>query len=105
MNILLACFGGVTTSLLAKHMMEAAKKENKECFVLAVDDGEIAYELEKQHVDIVLLGPQIAFKEKIIQKRFESFDVPIRTINMADYSSMNGANVLHYAEKIIREKK
>lgn len=105
MNILLACNGGISTGLIAEKMMELAKTLGKECTVWAVDDSQIENELIGNQVDIVLLGPQIKFKEKDIQASFSKYNIPIMCMNSMDYGMNDASRILKFAEKRIEEAK
>ena len=103
MNILLACHGGVSTGMLADKMEKLAKEQGLECRVWAVDDGQIDRELSSGGVDVVLIGPQIKYKLKDLQKRLGHYGVPIVCMNPVDYGMSNAANILNFAKKQIEE--
>jgi len=103
MNILLACNGGISTSLIADKIMDAAKERGmNDVKAWAVDDGAIAEELEKNKVDVVLLGPQIRFKLKKIQNSFADKNIPIDCMNPMDYGMNDGKKILNFAIKKIQ---
>lgn len=98
-NILLACNGGVSTGMIAKKMEELAKEQGKDYKVWAVDDGQIELELQNNPISIVLLGPQIRFKLKSLQKSLASFEVPIMCMDTVAYGMNDAAKILEFAEK------
>jgi PTS system cellobiose-specific IIB component len=58
--------------------------------------------IEKQHVDVVLLGPQVRFMEADFKKKMEPKGIPVGVIPMADYGMMNGAKVLEFADTLMK---
>ena len=89
MNILLACHGGFSTSMLVKKMEESAskKKLNLKIRAVPVDD------IHNHEKDIVLLGPQIAHQIDALK---EELKCPVYIIDSYDYGTMNGENVLEF---------
>ena len=86
-TIMLACAAGMSTSLLVSKMQKAAEE--------APDYA------EKQHIDVVLLGPQVRFMEADFKKKMEPKGIPVGVIPMADYGMMNGAKVLDFANQLM----
>lgn len=97
-TIMLACAAGMSTSLMMQKMEDAALEQNKEYKFYAVPATEAEKFLASNHVDVILLGPQLSYMiedfERLVQKK-----VPIRIIDMIDYGVMDGVKVLAYAEK------
>ena len=61
--IMLACAAGMSTSLLVSKMQKAATEKGFDAEIFAVAAAEAQDYVEKQHVDVVLLGPQVRFME------------------------------------------
>ncbi|RYL94957.1 PTS sugar transporter subunit IIB [Sporolactobacillus sp. THM7-4] len=101
-NILLACASGMSTSMVVKNMEKAAAKKGIKAKIWAVPEVEI--ENEKDHVDVILLGPQVSFLEKEVKAMVDD-KIPVSVINMIDYGRMNGEAVLNQALKLIGGKK
>jgi PTS system cellobiose-specific IIB component len=100
-KILLVCGAGMSTSLLAAKIEEAAKKRGLEIEVSATAGGDLSREAE--NIDILLLGPQLSFKkEEYLEKYGNRF--PVEVIHPDDYGMMNGEKVLDFALKIIDGK-
>ena len=87
MKIVLACNAGMSTSILKMKLEQEMTKNGLEPNVIAVPVSEIEDYLEG--ASVVLLGPQIRFLLKEVQKT----NVPVITINIKDYGSMNAENV------------
>ena len=96
MNILLVCSAGMSTSLLVKCMLEAAEKKGVECHIEAHPVGNVKDYGDK--ADVILIGPQVRFQLKNVQKLYPN--KPVEIINMQDYGMMNGEKVLAHAMKL-----
>ena len=105
MNILLACAGAVTTTVMAEKMEKAAQAQGKDYKVWAVEVDNVDAELAKTPVDIVLLGPQVKYKLKAIQKRCATFNVPVVCIEPRDFGMGNAENILKSVEKTLEGAK
>lgn len=90
-KITLACAGGFSTSMMASRMKEAAKAQGIDVDINAVAEEDIELYSDS---DILLLGPQLGYRQQELQK---DFSMPVLVINFQDYGSMNGKNVLNDA--------
>ncbi len=99
-RIMLACAGGMSTSLLMNKMTDAADKRGIEVTVNAIGEKSIAAHLGE--FDVLLLGPQVRYVLKDAQKVVNG-TVPVEVIDMRDYGTMNGAKVLDKALEIYNE--
>ncbi len=99
-TILLACAGGMSTSLLMTKMRKAAVEQDKEIEVYATAVDVVPDKFEEYHPAVVLLGPQVSYMLKQIT---DEVPVPVAVINMKDYGLMDGAKVLEQAFKLINE--
>jgi Phosphotransferase system cellobiose-specific component IIB len=102
LTIMLACGNGMSTSLLAKKMQDAANKQGLDAEVFAGAVKTIASEMDKKHPDVVLIGPQVRY---VVPELKEKLDVPVEMINTMDYGMMNGENVLETAKKLVAANK
>ena len=93
-NILLICSAGMSTSMLVNKMKAAATEMGVEANIWAIGDADKSENLPK--ADIVLLGPQVRFMLKSIEKMVDG-KKPVMVIEMAAYGSMNGKKVLETA--------
>ena len=100
--IMLACAAGMSTSLLVSKMQKAATEKCLHAEIFAVAAAEAQDYVEKQHVDVVLLGPQVRFMEADFKKKMEPKGIPVGVIPMADYGMMNGAKVLEFADTLMK---
>lgn len=99
MNIALACASGMSTGMLVKKMVEAAKE-------MGLDDIKIAaypvgdVETYGPICDAILLGPQVSYQEAAVREMFP--DKPVLVINPLDYGTVNGKKVLEDTLKLLQ---
>ena len=91
MKIILCCMSGMSTSLLVKKMQAVVSDS---VTIIAIPIEEVLN--VSQDADIVLLGPQISFKEKDLK---EQITIPVVSIPMMMYGTMDVEGVLN----IVRE--
>lgn len=99
-NILLVCNAGMSTSLLVEKIKKYGETQSIEVVVEArpVDDVK-SYLAEK---DVILLGPQVRFKEKQIKELVDN-QIPVSVIDMSAYGTMNGEKVLNQAISLMEK--
>ncbi len=97
-KIVLFCSAGMSTSLLVEKMRKAAKEDGFEC---SIDAHPISSATSHRDVDCVLLGPQVRYE---LKKTKAIFDCPVEPIDMIDYGTMNGRNVLDFAKGLMNVK-
>lgn len=97
-KILLVCNAGMSTSLLVTRMEKVAKEKNIEVVVEAVPF--IQAETDFENWDVVLLGPQIRYQLKSLEKKVKG-QIPIQVIDIRDYGLMNSENILLTALTLI----
>lgn len=96
-NIVLVCMAGMSTSLLVNKMREAAAADGYECEINAYATSAVGE--YGGDADVILLGPQVRFQLDSIRKKFP--DKPVEVINMMDYGTMNGKNVIGAVKTIL----
>lgn len=99
-RILLACAGGMSTSLLMEKMKSEAQKRGIEIQVDARSEKSVEELLGT--FDVLLLGPQVRYVLKSMEKLLDG-KYPVEVINMKDYGTMNGAKVLDQALKMYQD--
>lgn len=99
MHIILACFAGMSTSLLVKKVEDAAKKRSLDLTIQALPVSSNPSDFE--NADIVLLGPQARYMIEELQNNLPN--IPIASIPMDIYGSMNGDKILDSALSIIQK--
>lgn len=94
-TIILSCIGGLTTSMLVERINEVIKKDSLDISVYSVGITGID---NLKNVDVLLLGPQLAYlKEKTVSK----LNIPVDVISNEDFELMQGENVLNQALKLM----
>lgn len=93
-TIMLACAGGMSTSLLVTKMEKAAKRRNIDVYIFATASAAIPEEAKRHNPAVILLGPQISFQ---LDNIVNEVDVPVAVIDMKDYGMMDGEKVLSTA--------
>lgn len=93
-KIMLACAGGMSTSLLARKMQDYARARgyNVKCWAIGVADIPQA----SGTYDILLLGPQVKHLFEELKGKADS-DKPVEVIKSQDYGTMNAEAVIKKA--------
>lgn len=99
-RILLACAGGMSTSLLMNKMKDEAVARGIEVSVDAIGEKNIENYLGT--FDVLLLGPQVRYVLKNAQDIVKD-TAPLAVIDMRDYGTMNGEHVLDTALKMYED--
>lgn len=101
-KILLVCAAGMSTSLLVRKMEQAAKEKNEEIIICATGQGEVKKNI--RDTDILLLGPQVSYKEDSFIKEYGGVKgIPVKVINTVNYGMMDGKKVLEWALSLINK--
>lgn len=90
MKIVLACAGGMSTGMLVKKMLQAAKEKGLDVDISACAVTEL--ERHTEGCSVILLGPQVSYQKDRVAETFPS--IPVVVIDMMDYGMMNGEKVL-----------
>ena len=98
MKILLVCSAGMSTDILRGELIKYAKKEQLPLEVKAV--GVHAYREYCTGYDVILLGPQIAYRREKIAA--ECGNLPVLAIAPGDYAAGNAAHILEQVETALR---
>lgn len=101
-NIMLVCNAGMSTSMLVTKMSFAAKEKGIDVDIWAVPISEVDNEVSEKTIDVILVGPQVKFMLSEYKEKFEP-NIKVADINMVDYGTMNGKNVLNFALEMIGE--
>lgn len=96
-KIVLLCSAGMSTSMLVKKMQTYSTEINKSVDIEAYPMSEASE--QAQDADVILLGPQVRFQEKYVKEMFSEKIVSV--IDMRDYGTMNGKNVLESTLKML----
>ncbi|OUM89307.1 PTS sugar transporter subunit IIB [Caldibacillus debilis] len=100
-RILLACSSGMSTSLLVSKMREVAEQKGIETEIWAVGNEKAEKEMEK--ADVLLIGPQMRFLKKKLEKKAEEIGIKVDVIDPVAYGRMDGEKVFHQALELINK--
>ena len=98
MNILLCCAMGMSTSVVVQAMKKAAKQQGKDYWIAATDVDSVDEEDEK--IDVVLIGPQVAYKYEDVKDMFDGTDTKVAIMNKLDYGNCDGEAIIKFAENL-----
>lgn len=105
MKVLLVCALGASTGVIVNKMKRAAQSDadidNSNLYIEAVAAEN--FKERFQEFDVVLMGPQIRFKEKEFRSLCEPEGVALSIIPASDYGMMRGDNILKLAAKLYKE--
>lgn len=87
MKIILCCMSGMSTSLLV-NKLQTLLSPKVEIIAVPIEEGISA----SKEADIILLGPQISYKEKDLK---EQVTIPVVSIPMMMYGTMDAEGVLN----------
>lgn len=99
-DIMLVCSAGMSTSLLVVKMEQAAKEMGLDVNIFAVSESEANQHYGK--ISILLLGPQVRYLKKKLDKALEPLNIPVEVINSMHYGTLNGKAVLEAALDLIK---
>lgn len=94
-KILLVCAGGMSTGILMKKMQKYAAEKGIDLKVDAV--SMTAYEESYKNYEVILLGPQVAYKKEEIATVTQ---MPIAVIATYDYAIGNVENIMKQVDEI-----
>ncbi|ANI80634.1 PTS sugar transporter subunit IIB [Kosakonia oryzae] len=98
-RIMLCCSAGMSTSLLVRKMLEAAKERGLEVEIDAY--GVAEFDTQFPRYQVVLLGPQVKYMLNTLSEKAAAHGIPVQPINPMDYGMQRGNEVLDYALSLI----
>jgi cellobiose PTS system EIIB component len=93
----------MSTSLIAKRMKAYASELGEQHRIWTVP-GDVAHKHIKD-ADILLIGPQLRHMLPQLKELGDAKGIPVDIINMIDYGTCNGKNVLNFAMELIKNRK
>ncbi|WP_314580786.1 PTS sugar transporter subunit IIB [uncultured Streptococcus sp.] len=94
-TIILACVGGLTTSMLVERINEVIHRDQLDYSFYSIG---IMGMNNLKNIDVLLLSPQLAYLE---EKAKASLQVPVAVISDEDFELMRGEEVLRQAEVLM----
>ncbi len=98
MNILLMCMAGASTSLVMNKMKAALTEDQKDWKIEAHPFDRMDEVVDG--FDVILIGPQIAYKKKELLRKAAEIGKPLDSIAPVDYAMGNGAKILKQAQTL-----
>ncbi|ABR50276.1 phosphotransferase system, lactose/cellobiose-specific IIB subunit [Alkaliphilus metalliredigens QYMF] len=98
-RVMLVCSAGMSTSLLVTKMNIAAVKTGVLVEIFAVSESDASKHFD--HIDVLLLGPQVRYLLGKMEKTLAGRGVPVAIIDGINYGRMNGDAVLEQALKLL----
>ena len=95
MNILLVCTGGMSTSLIASRLEEAAEDRGLDITAEAFPSDNLADIIADY--DVVLLGPQVKYKQEELAAVADEHGIPLEVIDGEAYGMMEEDKILDQA--------
>lgn len=100
--ILLCCGAGMSSGFLAQQMRKAAKKQGISVRVEAKSQNNMAGDLPD--VDILFIGPHLAYAKEDIERLCEPYHIPVRIIPKQMYGGLDGEGLLNLAITTLKEE-
>lgn len=101
-KIYLFCSAGMSTSMLAKKMQDAADAHGLPAHVEAFSSSKVGELVERDHPDCILLGPQVGYMFDEINGQYGE-GAPVGVIDAGDYGALNAERVLKYAILLMKK--
>ncbi|EUB30528.1 PTS sugar transporter subunit IIB [Olsenella uli] len=98
MKLLLVCYAGMSTSMMAEKLEAEGMRRGLDLTVQAVPMANLESYLDD--VDIVLLGPQVRFAEDDVKKAVDG-KCPLEVMSPQDFGMMNASHVIDQIEKAL----
>lgn len=102
-KIRLCCVAGILSNVIVNKMRDAAKLRELEVDIQGFSESQIVKNLDQ--ADVVLLGPQMAYKLQKIKSMCEQFGIACNLVPMKELGMMNGNNILDIALNLFNEEK
>lgn len=105
LKIRLCCITGILSTLLVNKIIDAARLRQIEVDIKHIAEVNIKADLEKEDVDVVLIGPHMSYKFKKIKVICDSYNIASGIISMQDYGFMDGDKILTTAISLVKNMK
>lgn len=104
MRIILACVGGMSTTLLANNIEKEARERALDIAVEAMSTSALD-ERQWRSADVVLLGPQVRYQLEEVAQKGAQYHVPVEAIPPQDYAMANAQHVIEQAQTLAENQK
>ncbi len=100
-KILLVCGTGASSGFMAKNIRQAAKARGMEWDVKARSDSVVEDYIEE--IDLLLVGPHLAYMLGDLEEIAEPYDVPVAIIPKDAYGNLDGDAVCDLIQEDLAE--
>ncbi|MGM0168913.1 PTS system, cellobiose-specific IIB component [Enterococcus sp. AZ135] len=100
-KIMLSCGSGASSGFLAGNARKAASEAGVEFEFFARSDSEI--EDFADEIDLLLIGPHLAYLESELAEIVAPYDVPIKIIPQQIYGKLDGKALLDFSQKNMKK--
>lgn len=104
-KIRLCCVTGMLSSQLVTKIKDAAKLRQIEIDIDSLAISTVKEDINKEHIDIILLGPHMEYKLKQIKNLCDQYKIALGMITTQDYGFMNGDSILTHALDLAEKSK
>ena len=93
-KVLLVCAAGMSSSMLEDKIRKAAGAAGRDMELKAIDSMRMSlWDFEKDHMDIILVAPQVRFKKRSIAEKAEPLGIVVQDIDTVAYGMMDGEKI------------
>ncbi|WP_165002980.1 MULTISPECIES: PTS diacetylchitobiose transporter subunit IIB [unclassified Enterococcus] len=104
MKVLLACGGGMSSSILAENLIAEAQKQGDHDFQIeATGTEEVSLKMQQDKWDALLLAPQVSFRKEYLQKEADAYHIPLVPIEGILYTPMGLPDLYRLIQEKVSE--
>jgi len=93
-KVVLVCAAGMSSSLIEEKIRQAAAAAGKPMELKAVDATRMGlWDYGRDHVDIILVAPQVRFKKKGILEKAGPLGIIVQDIDTVAYGMVDGEKI------------
>ena len=99
-TVMLVCSAGMSTSLLVNMIRSLVEQRKLELKIIAASEAEAKSYQGK--IDALLLGPQVKYLFKKMEKLMQAEGTRVAVIDSTSYGTLNGEAVLRQALELLK---
>jgi PTS system cellobiose-specific IIB component len=93
-RVVLVCAAGMSSSLIEEKIRQAAAAAGMPMELKAVDATSMGFwDYERDHVDVILVAPQVRFKKRSILEKAEPLGIIVQDIDTVAYGMVDGEKI------------
>ncbi|MDR2538226.1 MAG: hypothetical protein LBC43_01070 [Bifidobacteriaceae bacterium] len=98
-SVLLICGGGASSGFMAVNLRKAAKARGLELEAIARSEAEV--EVYAAGVDVIMLGPHLAYLENDMLERVKGTNAKVLVMERKYYSTLDGNKALDHMLSVV----